>query len=51
VGFSTKFTGSLVNPGDDDDDQETSDNIRNYFIRQCKRDLYEAMVLNKKEEE
>ena len=35
-----------MSAGEDDDDHETTDIIRNYFIRKCKQDLYEGINMN-----
>jgi hypothetical protein len=37
----------LVKAGDDDDDYQTTDSMKNYFIEVCKRDLDEALQKQK----
>lgn len=36
VGKCNFLLNSLIDPGDDDDDHETSDSLKNYFIKVCK---------------
>lgn len=45
VGAVREFQDSLVIAGDDDDDHDTSDSIKNHFITVCKRDLYAALLV------
>ena len=45
VGAVREFQDSLVIAGDDDDDHDTSDSIKNHFITVCKRDLYAALLI------